>query len=191
MSTQRITIGGLHLDLPAAGSSGPPPSDRTHQAGTPATGRQIPTPVQPQPLAAHRVAPTSRTEIFEVLEQLAAAAAGERGILIVDLSVDDKSLSARIDFAIEAHQARFDELTDAEQLARDYTGPLEPGWDWGYDRRWTYLPWWLGVMIRPRASRFCTCIPVSDLPEVLHRLQPAAPTADSTSDTPLGGDLRA
>jgi hypothetical protein len=171
VSIERITIGGFHFDLPAAGSSGPRLSDRTHQAGTPVTGRQIPAPVQTQPPAVHdRVAPTSRTEIFEVLEQLQAVA-GDRGLLIVDLSVDEENLSARIDFAIEAHQARFDELTDAEQLARDYTGPLEPGWDWGYDRRWTFLPWWLGVMIRPRAPRFCTCIPVSDLPEVIHRLQ--------------------
>jgi hypothetical protein len=187
MSTQRITIGGLHLDLPAAGSSGPPPSDRTHQGETPATGWQTPAPAQPRPLAVHdRGAPTSRTEIFDVLEQLQAVAGG-RGILIVDLSVSEENLSARIDFVIEAHQARFDEFTDAEQLARDYTGPLEPGWDWGYDRRWSYLPWWLGVMIRPRASRFCTCIPVSDLPEVVHRLQPAASTAAVTSDASPDG----
>jgi hypothetical protein len=104
------------------------------------------------------------------------------------LLLDEENLSARVDFANEAHQARFDELAGAEQLARDYTGPLEPGWDWGYDRRWTYLPWWLDVMIRPRAHRFCTCIPVSDLPEVLHRVCYALARAPRPKGMGVAGD---
>jgi hypothetical protein len=122
-----------------------------------------------------RTAPVSRPALFQTLEHLTATAA-DRGVLIVDSSVDEQNLSVRIDFAIQAHQARFDDLTATRQLAREYTGPVLSGWDWGYDAHWSYLPWWVGVLIRPHASRFCTCIPVSDLPEVIHRLQLPAET---------------